>query len=432
MNSNWIRVQDRKRHFIAAGSTVCVYAIAFLGAWLVGSLVPASLASVPGTIIVELGGTEGPPGEVPQGLESAPERPLGAPPGTAPLPAATTEAVASVPAATAPAAAPSKVASIPELAAKPVTKTVSVAKTPVKAVPAKVAPPKAAPVKPVPAAKAPPEKAAPPDKAAPPKAAVPEPVSAKTIPAPTAAEKEAAAKAAAAQAAAQAAENEAAMKAAAAQAAIEDAATAALAAERSGPPKTRTFGTGSSTGKAAPSGSGGSGSGVAGGTGSVTFKGAEMGNALATTFGASSGQVGRNIYVPIYLYMPLPIRIDDSIYRNIQYKDTFRSSYQQSGSEWRLKGQVPLAQRGDFWTMLEAAGYDASTADFKTVNKLAPVVLEFVVGPLTRNKVDLVDLRIISSSGSSEVDEAVIYGFRQASFFNKTGNSINGKFVYGF
>ena len=358
MSSNWIRVQDRKRNLIAAGSTACVYAIAFLGAWLLGSLVPTSMASVPGTIIVELGGTEGPQGEVPQGLESAPDRPLDAPAGAAPLPAAATEsavpvatstpavpeAVAAVPVATPTPAVPSKVASIPELAAKPATKTVPVVKAPVKAAPAKVVPPKAAPVKPVPAAKAPPEKAAPPDKAAPPKAAVPEPVAAKTIPAPTAAEKEAAAKAAAVQAAAKAAENEAAVKAAAAQAAIEDAATAALAAERSGPPKTRTFGSGSSAGTAAPSGSAGSGPGVAGGTGSVTFKGSEMGNALATTFGASSGQVGRNIYVPIYLYMPLPSRVDDSIYRNIQAKETFRSSYQQSGSEWRLKRQVPLAQ----------------------------------------------------------------------------------------
>jgi hypothetical protein len=25
-----------------------------------------------------------------------------------------------------------------------------------------------------------------------------------------------------------------------------------------------------------------------------------------------------------------------------------------------------------------------------------------------------------------------LYGFRQASFFNKTGNAVGGKFVYGF
>jgi len=43
-----------------------------------------------------------------------------------------------------------------------------------------------------------------------------------------------------------------------------------------------------------------------------------------------------------------------------------------------------------------------------------------------------VDVRLVSSSGSTEVDEAVIYGFRQASFFNKTGYAVGGKFVYQF
>ena len=46
----------------------------------------------------------------------------------------------------------------------------------------------------------------------------------------------------------------------------------------------------------------------------VTFRGSEMGNALAITFGASAGLVGRNIYVPLYQYMPLPQKIDDAVY----------------------------------------------------------------------------------------------------------------------
>jgi hypothetical protein len=157
-----------------------------------------------------------------------------------------------------------------------------------------------------------------------------------------------------------------------------------------------------------------------------------MGNEMALTFGGSSGLVGRNLYVEIYRYMPLPTIIGDAIFRNIPVKETFRSYYQQSGSEWRLKAQVPLSQRENIWYMLEAAGYDASMADFKTANKLTPVVLEFVVGPLTKNRVELVDVRIVTSSGSSAVDEAVIYGFRQASFFNKTGNAVSGRFEYSF
>ena len=82
--------------------------------------------------------------------------------------------------------------------------------------------------------------------------------------------------------------------------------------------------------------------------------------------------------------------------------------------------------------MLEAAGFDASTTDFRTEGKLSPVVLEFAVSPLTKGRVELIELQMLSSSGSSEIDEAVIYGFRQASFFNKTDNAVEGKFEYSF
>jgi hypothetical protein len=356
MTSAWIRTQDRKRNLIAAASTACVYALAFLSAWAFGLIVPTSLASTPSTIVVDLGGATG-EGAVPLGLENAPDRPAnGAPLGAAPLPAAGSS-TASIPAQSQANATVASVGSASAAASKS--------------------------------------------------------VSAKTVPA-----KDAVALAAEQERAAQ--------EAAAVQAA------AATAAAASGPPKTRTFGSNPSGAPVATTNGSGFSPGVEGGMGTVTFRGSEMGNALATTFGASSGQVGRNIYVPVYLYMPLPSRIDDSIYRNIQAKGTFRSYYRQSGSEWVLISQAPLSQRGEFWTMLEAAGYDASTADFKTAQKLSPVVLEFAVGPLANGRAELVDVRLVSSSGSSDVDEAVIYGFRQASFFNKTENAVGGRFIYSF
>jgi hypothetical protein len=378
MTNAWIKAQDRKRNFLAAASTVCLYALAVSGAWFIGMIAPSTLASVPGTIIVDLGSAEGPPGVVPLGLAGAPDRPEGSPPG----------------AASAPASGP---ASSPAAAKVPAAKTV--------------------------AAKAPAAKPA--------AKAVAKPASSKAAASNAVADKAVTASDAATQAAS-AAETAAAEE----RAAQEDAALKAAAATASAaaaPPKTRKFGSGSTSGGSPVTSSGsGSGPGVAGGTGSVTFRGSEMGNALSTTFGASSGQVGRNIYVPIYLYMPLPSKIDDATYRNIAAKETFRSYYQQSGTEWKLVSQAPLSQRGEFWTMLEAAGYDASAADFKTSRKLSPVVLEFAVGPVSKSRVELVDVRLVSSSGSSEVDEAVIYGFRQASFFNKTGNAVGGKFIYGF
>ena len=128
-----------------------------------------------------------------------------------------------------------------------------------------------------------------------------------------------------------------------------------------------------------------------------------------------------------------PNIILNSLFNKINAKDAFRRYYQQqSGGGWRLKAQVPIAQRDDIWNLLEEAGYDASTVDYRMGGKLSPVVLEFIVGPLSNKKVDLINVRLVSSSGSGEVDDAVIYGFRQASFFNKTGNAVSGKFVYGF
>ena len=105
------------------------------------------------------------------------------------------------------------------------------------------------------------------------------------------------------------------------------------------------------------------------GTGTPTFRGAEMGNALSTTFGASQGTVGRNLYVPIYYYMPLPERVSDSVYQRIGTKSTFETLYQKSGSTWTLKSSVPLPSRGDYWRMLEDAGLDPAKADYKTGKK---------------------------------------------------------------
>ena len=356
MNTSWMKAQDRKRNFVAAASTACLYALAFAAALIIGRL----LAQAPGLDLGHghgrLGGTEGPSGEMPQrSAERALERPSRAAlrrqrrrsPASRD---ARRDAPAPAPPRPRGATAASRLPNRPKARRRPMPgANGGAAKRPRRR-------------RPSPAAR----------------------------------------------------------------------------------PATRTFGSAPprrtahsarsclELGSSRDHGFAGSQPGVPGGTGSVTFRGSEMGSALATTFGASSGQVGRNIYVPIYLYMPLPNKVGASIYQNIQAKETFRTYYQQSGSDWVLKSQAPLSQRGDFWTMLEAAGYDPSTADFRTERKLSPVVLEFTVGPITRNKVDLVDVRLTSTSGSSDVDEAVIYGFRQASFFNKTGNAISGKFVYSF
>jgi outer membrane biosynthesis protein TonB len=386
MTNPWIRAQDRKRSLVAAASTACIYILAFLAAWLIGLLAPMSLASVPGTVIVDLGGMEGPPGQVPLGLPNAPERPVGEPAGAAPPPEAGSEPPPATTLAKAPQTAGATSAAIPEPVAKP------------KAKPAKAVPPKSE-------AKAP--------KTAPAKDAV-------------MAEKEAAA-----QAAAQATADARAAEEAAAERAAE--ATAQAAA---GPAKTKKFGSGSGSGKAgAPVSSSGSGSapGVEGGTGTATFRGVEKGNRYTSTFGASTGPVGQNMYEPIWMYMPLPLRIDSSINVNIAAKATFSKYYDISGPVWQLISQPPIAERNGYWNALvEGGGYDASAADYKTGRKLSPIVLEFAVGPVTKNRAELVDVRLVSSSGSPEIDQAVLYGFKRAAFYNQTKYAVGGKFVYEF
>lgn len=206
-------------------------------------------------------------------------------------------------------------------------------------------------------------------------------------------------------------------------------------------PTSRSFGT-APVAPAAPADA--SAPGLPGGSGSVTFRGSEKGNSLDTSFGASAGTVGRSLYVPIYSYMPLPAAIPSAVYDAIpgdkngyfsaeSRKKTFRQYYQLDGGLWKLKTQVSLDRRQALWFMLEDAGFDLAEADYKASVPKGSVVIEFVVGPASAtSKPSLVDLAIVSSSGSAAIDEAVLYGFRQAAFFNKNAFAVSGKFIYRF
>ncbi|HET7839732.1 MAG TPA: hypothetical protein VFL04_08225, partial [Rectinemataceae bacterium] len=88
------------------------------------------------------------------------------------------------------------------------------------------------------------------------------------------------------------------------------------APQATAPAGSRTFTSspGSSGAQAAPGpagAAGSSGAGLSGGTGTVTYPGTDMGNAIATTFGGASGKVGRNLYAPVYMFMPPPQAISD-------------------------------------------------------------------------------------------------------------------------
>lgn len=180
------------------------------------------------------------------------------------------------------------------------------------------------------------------------------------------------------------------------------------------------------------------------GTGqAIKITNAEKGNTVETTLGGSSETVGRNLYVEIYRSMPLPSRVPAEIFNQIRdekippntviysaeaRKRAFLNYYVKNGDEYVLKNPVPLDVREKLWEMLEDAGYNAELADYKAGRSLSPVVIGFSI---TKDH-QLRGVELLQSSGDPDIDAAVLYGFKRASFWNKSGDTIQGRFVYRF
>ena len=176
---------------------------------------------------------------------------------------------------------------------------------------------------------------------------------------------------------------------------------------------------------------------------SITIKKAEKGNSVETTLGGAQGTVGHNIYSPVYYNLPLPKTVSTSIYNAIPdlvlppnqiiytaqaRRRAFISYYEFDGTAYRLKVDEPLDQREPLWQILEDAGYDAANADYKQGRTLLPVVIGFII---TRES-HLKNIEILQSSGDEVIDKSVLYGFKRAAFWNKTGETVPGKFTYRF
>lgn len=176
---------------------------------------------------------------------------------------------------------------------------------------------------------------------------------------------------------------------------------------------------------------------------STTIRKSEKGNSVETTLGGATGTVGQSIYEPIYMNLPMPRAVSDAVYQAIPdlvvppstvlytaqaRQKAFRNYYEKDGDLWRLRRNVPTDQREPLWGILEDAGYNLAAADYKSGKNLAPVIISFEV---TRDK-QLRNVHLAQSSGDPEIDNAVLYGFRRASFYNKTGDSVQGRFTYRF
>jgi len=171
-------------------------------------------------------------------------------------------------------------------------------------------------------------------------------------------------------------------------------------------------------------------------------RGEEYGNSHETSFEASMGRVGRSLYVPIWSFMPLPKTVDNRVYDKIpgdgfrsaaERKELFRDWYEYSSGSWKLKDSVPIDLRQRIWFILEGGGYDIARSDYKSDRALSPIQIRFQVGPAQGNNPPKLEAaEIVRSSGDSEIDAAVLYGFRRASFSNDSEKSVMGRFTYRF
>ncbi|HOV94355.1 MAG TPA: TonB family protein [Spirochaetales bacterium] len=165
---------------------------------------------------------------------------------------------------------------------------------------------------------------------------------------------------------------------------------------------------------------------------------AERGSGIETAFGGARGTVGHNIYVPVSDFMPLPSSVPASVFERAianekpetasQRKRDFLTYYELKGDTYVIKKEAPLDKRGLIWPLLDAGKYDMSQSEYKKGKNLSPVIIGFTI---TKDN-QLKDVQILQSSGDPELDSAVQYGFTRASFWNKTGDTVPGKFTYYF
>ena len=179
----------------------------------------------------------------------------------------------------------------------------------------------------------------------------------------------------------------------------------------------------------------------------VVIRGSESGNSYDMTIIPGDGEVGRGFYEPIWTFMPIPFEISASVYEAIpdqaglpgtaeSRKATFAKFYEQSGAIWKLKKnrQPDYESRPSIWIMLEDARYNVKQAEYKTITSLRPVVILFKVsapgpdGTPTLQEVEIEGM----GSGVSDIDNAVLYGFKKAAFRNSGSSSISGRFTYRF
>jgi hypothetical protein len=172
------------------------------------------------------------------------------------------------------------------------------------------------------------------------------------------------------------------------------------------------------------------------------IRGNEKGNSSELVLKPQGDKISQNAYWPVYLFMPLPARLDAGLLARVKATNLYTAEerrdlllqFYSKGDGLVLQGQPPLGVRPVIWEILEGAGYDVANADYKKGGTLKPVVITFRLGVPKGNadNPDLLDVRLDQSSGSGPVDEAVLYAFQKSTFANGTGLVAQGRYTYDF
>jgi hypothetical protein len=173
------------------------------------------------------------------------------------------------------------------------------------------------------------------------------------------------------------------------------------------------------------------------------IRGSEKGNSSELILKPQGEKIGRNVYTPVYLFMPLPRLVDSrllgqvkatALYSADERRSALLQFYTQTSDGLVLNGQPDLSLRPLVWDILEGAGYDVANADYKRERALKPVVVSFRIGvPATStSNPELLEVRLVQSSGNAAVDQAVLYAFQRSSYANGTGQVAQGRYTYDF
>jgi len=177
-------------------------------------------------------------------------------------------------------------------------------------------------------------------------------------------------------------------------------------------------------------------------TAPTTVKGSDAGNSWELNVQAGSDLAGLQVRPDILLYMPLPYRLDFALHERMlaslgsgnaaaARKVTLERVYRQEGNIWLRTDTVAFSDRPEIWLLLEAAGFNRrSYAEGKVQG---PVSFQFTVQSAKGEQARRIsDMKLVQSSGNSDVDEAVRHALSQASYYNKSTQDIKASYTYRF